>query len=219
MKLTNYIKTTLCLATTAALIGCMSPGSSTNRSTGRTIDDNATTSRVKSALNKDSLVKASKINVSTYLGNVHLTGLVDHPIQRERATQITRNVDGVEWFKNDIVVISELPGQQMAEPAGAQRPQQQAPSGAKWQPGSGSNAAKSTSGTGAYEPSGASNDLSQRVNNTLATQNVHGQTAADGKVTLQGTVSSEAEKNAIEKQIKSIQGVNSVDNQLQVKDQ
>lgn len=144
MKPANYLKTALCLVATAALIGCASPGTTYTRSTGRAIDDKATTSRVKSAIAKDSLVKATEIDVSTFRGNVHLTGFVDHPVQKERATQIIRNVEGVEWFKNDIIVKTELPnmkenmaGQTVREPAGAER-ETRSGSGSSWQKGSGS---------------------------------------------------------------------------------
>jgi len=140
MKLTSHLKTTLCLVAVAALVGCASPGTTYTRSTGRAIDDTATTSRVKSAIAKDSLVKASEINVSTFRGNVHLTGFVDHPIQKERATQITRNVEGVDWFKNDIIVKTELPNmketaeqQQIREPSGAERKS----SSSSWEKGKG----------------------------------------------------------------------------------
>lgn len=126
MKYTNHLKTLLCLAASIALIGCSA--TRYDRSTGQYIDDNATTARVNSALSSDSILKASDINIGTFRGNVHLTGYVDHPVQKERASQITRNVKGVEWFKNDIVVKSELPSpQQMSEsqpitdPAGASR--------------------------------------------------------------------------------------------------
>lgn len=236
MKLKNHLKTIVCLAAAATLIGCVSPGTTYTRSTGRTIDDRATTSRVKSAIAKDSLVKASEIDVSTFRGNVHLTGFVDHPIQKERAAQITRSVDGVDWFKNDIIVKTELPsssresmatGQQMREPSGAAREQK---SNSNWQKGSGEidaapgleRSVKSTGGSAAIsEPAGANNDLSQRVNSELqsngsASGSIRAENGANGKITLRGTVGNEAEKRSIESKVRSVEGVNDVDNELEV---
>ncbi len=125
MKHTNYLKTFLCLSAAVAFVGCS--GTRYNRSTGQYIDDKATAGRVKSAFVKDSLVKASDIQVQSFRGNVHLTGFVDHPAQKERASQLTRNIKGVAWFKNDVVIKDSLPGETqsasepMNEPAGANR--------------------------------------------------------------------------------------------------
>jgi osmotically-inducible protein OsmY len=126
MKQTNYLKFAICIAASVMLVGCA--GTRYSRSTGEYIDDKAAATRVKSALAKDSLVKAADIQVQSFRGNVHLTGFVDHPAQKERASQLTRNTKGVSWFKNDIVVKESLPtesgmagGQQMNEPAGASR--------------------------------------------------------------------------------------------------
>lgn len=127
MKQTNYLKFVVAAAASVMLVGCA--GTRYNRSTGQYIDDKATAARVNSALHKDSLLDSSDINVESFRGNVHLTGFVDHPVQKERASELTRNVKGVEWFKNDIVVKSALPGEseaaqagrQMNEPAGAER--------------------------------------------------------------------------------------------------
>ncbi len=125
MKYTTHLKTLFCLTASVALIGCSA--TRYDRSTGQFIDDNATTARVSSALGSDSIVRASDIKVDTFRGNVHLTGFVDHPVQKERASQIARNVKGVEYFKNDIVVKVEIPGAQqmsqgqISEPSGATR--------------------------------------------------------------------------------------------------
>lgn len=63
--------------------------------------------------------------------------------------------------------------------------------------------------------------LSKQVHESLQSQNagLTGVTimSADGKVTLRGTVSSEAKKQALEAQVKAVSGVKSVDNKLEVK--
>jgi osmotically-inducible protein OsmY len=271
MKNKNFLNALICLGAAVAMVGCSA--TRYNRSTGQYIDDKATSARVKAALAKDSLVKASDVHVESFRGNVHLTGFVDHPVQKERASQITRNVRGVEWFKNDIATKEELPSsiermssgqQQMNEPSGANRPssyqnnsansQRQSfsnsgsanGSGSGWQRGSivvydpaadistrssssvgagASGGSSSSSANISSEASGSSNDLTQRVNtqlrsdNSLAAQNVQVNTSSDGKITLSGTVSSDDEKRRIEDRVKSIEGVNKVENNLEVKSQ
>jgi osmotically-inducible protein OsmY len=124
MKHKLIINTILTVAAAAAIVGC-STGTAHQRSTGQYIDDKGTAQRVRGNLGKDSLVKATRIHVESFRGNVHLTGFVDYPIQKQHAEQIARNTEGVEWVKDDIVVKSELPnnpiGQsgQINEPSGA----------------------------------------------------------------------------------------------------
>lgn len=272
MKQTNYLKFAFCVAASVLFVGCA--GTRYSRSTGQYIDDKATAARVNSALHKDSLVESADINVESFRGNVHLTGFVDHPVQKERASELTRNVRGVNWFKNDIVVKGALPtesqmpnGQQINESAGANRAsnyQQQnfqqnssrqmsgaASSSAKsegWQKGAinvydpaanisvqpspvvrdqsrASTSRADERGASALiskEPAGSSNNLAQRVSmqlrseNSAAAQNVQVENSGNGKITLKGTVSSDAEKDQIESQAKAIPGVNDVDNQLDV---
>lgn len=130
MKKTNYLKTLLCITASVALIGCS--GTRYNRSTGQYIDDKSTAARVKGVLVQDSMVAAGDVHVESFRGNVHLTGFVDHSAQKERVSQLTRNVEGVNWFKNDILVKETLPGesqglssQQINEAAGAERESEQ----------------------------------------------------------------------------------------------
>ncbi len=265
MKHKNYLTSLILLSAAVALVGCSMgrPGTRYSRSTGNYIDDKSTTSRVKSALGDDSLVKDTDIEVSTWRGNVHLTGLVDHPAQKERASQLTRNVKGVDWFKNDIIVKDQLPSEvqrsaaeQMNEPAGAsrdpnynQRQPQQRPSTPSssapmrsdtgWQKGSvnvydpaaeisarpGSSFGSSGSESAFGAPGVASNDLTQRIqtqlraDNPQTAQRVRIETSANGTVILRGMVNSDSEKQSIESKVKAMQGVNRVDNQLEVRNQ
>ncbi len=122
MKHKLILNNVLCLALAAAFVGCAT-GTQYNRSTGQYIDDKSTAQRVRNNLGKDSLVKATKVHVESFRGNVHLTGFVDYPVQKQHAEQIARNTEGVEWVKDDIIVKSELPGNQISgqinEPSGA----------------------------------------------------------------------------------------------------
>jgi osmotically-inducible protein OsmY len=57
-----------------------------------------------------------------------------------------------------------------------------------------------------------------RSSNPQAAQNVQVQSSDNGKIVLRGTVSSAAEKRAIENSVQSMQGVKSVDNKIEVQD-
>ena len=91
--------------------GCA--GDEYSRSTGQTFDDAGTTARVKSALLDDSQVSGMDVKVDTFRGTVQLTGFVDTPQQKQRAEEIARSADGVQFVKNDIMV-------KMNEAAGAE---------------------------------------------------------------------------------------------------
>ena len=71
---------------------------------GQYTDDKATTARVKTALARDSIVKAHQVNVTTFQGVVQLSGFVDSQEQKDRATEIVRNIQGVQELHNDLVV-------------------------------------------------------------------------------------------------------------------
>ena len=69
---------------------------------GRVIDDSVVTGKVKAALIADPTTKAHQIEVETFKGTVQLSGWVDTPEARERATEVARNVDGVKDVKNSL---------------------------------------------------------------------------------------------------------------------
>lgn len=68
---------------------------------------------------------------------------------------------------------------------------------------------------------GTESSLAKQVRESLTSQNASLSNVnimeADGKVTLTGTVKTEAEKQNLEAQAKAVQGVQSVDNKLEVK--
>jgi hyperosmotically inducible periplasmic protein len=71
---------------------------------GQYTDDKTITAKVKTALAKDSVVKAHQVNVTTFQGVVQLSGFVDSQAQKDRATEIVRNMEGVKELHNDLVV-------------------------------------------------------------------------------------------------------------------
>lgn len=82
--------------------GCA--GTATNQSTGEYIDDAAVTAKVKTALVRDEVVSAMQVDVTTFKGNVQLSGFVDTADQKSRAEQIARGIDGVTEVTNNISV-------------------------------------------------------------------------------------------------------------------
>jgi hyperosmotically inducible periplasmic protein len=71
---------------------------------GEYTDDKTITAKVKTALTKDPIVKAHQVNVTTFKGEVQLSGFVDSQEQKDRATEIVRNIEGVTELHNDLVV-------------------------------------------------------------------------------------------------------------------
>jgi len=95
------IRTSLIVAAlVAGLAGCAGAG----QKTGTAVDDSAITTKVKTAMIRDSEVAASKINVETSQGTVHLSGTATSAREADKAEQIARNTPGVKAVKNDIRV-------------------------------------------------------------------------------------------------------------------
>jgi hyperosmotically inducible protein len=102
MKLIKNLGAALMLATAGlvGLTGCA--GDRYHESTGEDIDDSATTSRVKSALNNDTMYKYPDVIVTTFKGTVQLSGFVDNRDERSHATDLAKNVAGVKDVENNI---------------------------------------------------------------------------------------------------------------------
>jgi hyperosmotically inducible protein len=74
------------------------------RSAGQTVDDATITAKVKAQLFADPDVSALSVNVTTYKGQVQLSGYVDNPTQRSKAEQIAKTTNGVKSVSNDLIV-------------------------------------------------------------------------------------------------------------------
>jgi osmotically-inducible protein OsmY len=103
----NLKRIILVSATTAVitLAGCQSSQqqqSSSGRMPGVKMDDNAITENVQHDLNHDPAYKFTDVNVNTYNGIVQLSGFVDTPAQKQRATQIAQSNQGVTQVINNI---------------------------------------------------------------------------------------------------------------------
>jgi osmotically-inducible protein OsmY len=82
--------------------GCASDGS--QRSTGQVIDDTAILTKTKAALVNDPVVSGMAINVDVNRGVVTLDGAVNGTVEKQKAEDIARGVDGVRSVENNLVV-------------------------------------------------------------------------------------------------------------------
>lgn len=82
--------------------GCA--GTATRQSTGEYVDDAAITAKVKTALVRDEIVKAMQVEVTTFKGNVQLSGFVDTAEQKSRAAMLAAGIEGVTNVTNNISV-------------------------------------------------------------------------------------------------------------------
>ncbi len=73
-------------------------------STGEFIDDSLITTKIKSQLAGDDLMKAFQISVETFRGTVQLSGFVNSQKDVERADEIARNINGVKSVRNNLMV-------------------------------------------------------------------------------------------------------------------
>jgi hyperosmotically inducible periplasmic protein len=71
---------------------------------GKYFDDSVITTKVKTRLAQDDVLKAYEINVKTYRGVVQLRGFVDSQMSIDKAGQIASGVEGVKSVRNDLIV-------------------------------------------------------------------------------------------------------------------
>ena len=102
MRVFSTAKLLIALLVTVAFVsGCTA---TTGRSTGRYIDDQSITGKVKTELTKDKTSNLTRIAVKTNSGVVYLEGVVDSEADRARAEQITRRVPEVLSVVNQLQV-------------------------------------------------------------------------------------------------------------------
>jgi hyperosmotically inducible periplasmic protein len=95
----------LCLSIapiTAAVLATGCAGDRYHESTGESIDDTATTARVKSALGSDSQFKYDDVHVTTFKGTVQLSGFVASNDAKSHAEDLAKNVEGAKSVQNEI---------------------------------------------------------------------------------------------------------------------
>jgi len=86
----------------AAFVACASTPQQS--STGEVVDDSVITTKIKTQLAADELLKAFQVSVETRKGIVELSGFVDSQNAKDKAGQIARGVEGVKSVKNALIV-------------------------------------------------------------------------------------------------------------------
>src|SRR6056297_596654 len=86
----------------AFIAGC--GGAWNKESTGEYVDNTVLTTKVKTAIFNDPMLKVLQINVESFKGVVQLSGFVDSKKAADRAVEIARSVTGVKSVKNDLVI-------------------------------------------------------------------------------------------------------------------
>ncbi|MBX9848459.1 MAG: BON domain-containing protein [Rhodocyclaceae bacterium] len=73
-------------------------------SAGDYVSDSWITTKVKTSLMEDKLVKATEVNVETYKGTVQLSGFVSSEAAMAQAIKVAQGVKGVTSVKNNMRV-------------------------------------------------------------------------------------------------------------------
>lgn len=102
MKKTNYIAAVLIAVMCTLALGCAS--TRTQESTGEYVSDTWITTKIKTSLAKDSVVKSTEVNVEKFKGAVQLSGFVTSKAAMDQAMVIANNVEGVTSVKNGMQV-------------------------------------------------------------------------------------------------------------------
>ncbi|MGZ8190421.1 MAG: BON domain-containing protein [Methylococcaceae bacterium] len=85
-----------------SLMGCA--GSKSHESTGEYFDDVVISSKVRTKILGDSMLKVMQIDVETFKGTVQLSGFVDSANAANRAEELARKVRGVKMVNNSLIV-------------------------------------------------------------------------------------------------------------------
>jgi len=98
MKITKRtLFTIIVLAIAFGVAACETPA---GRSAGEVVDDSTITTKVKAKLFDDEQLSGFAISVETFEGDVTLTGAVDSPAKKQRATNLAKTVNGVKRVNN-----------------------------------------------------------------------------------------------------------------------
>lgn len=97
-----YLSAAFLAVSLASVAGCAS--TPTQQSTGEYIDDSVITTKVKTAILEDPVTKVLEIKVTTFKGEVQLSGFVSSTAEADRAVELARGVKGVTSVKNDMQI-------------------------------------------------------------------------------------------------------------------
>lgn len=97
----SVIMCVLALTMFALVLGSCSPQ---RRTAGAVVSDAEITAKVKANIAQNSILKAFRIDVTTYRGVVQLSGFVDSPETVKMAGEAAQSVNGVKSVRNDLIV-------------------------------------------------------------------------------------------------------------------
>jgi len=103
MKKAHFIRNCFIgLVLVVFIAGCA--GTAKRESTGEYIDDSVLTSKVKTEIFNDPMLKVFQINVESFKGVVQLSGFVNSAQASARAVEVANSVKGVKSVKNSLIV-------------------------------------------------------------------------------------------------------------------
>ena len=102
MTFKSLIKTLVVATFLATVIGCSA--TPTRESTGEYVDNSVITTKVKTALAKDSLGTLLDVEVATFRDVVQLSGFVESEADKIRAEEIAGEIEGVASVDNSLIV-------------------------------------------------------------------------------------------------------------------
>ena len=102
----NKARLILTLIVVGFLAGSMTAcaGSRTSESTGEYVDDSVISNKVRAQLAGDKDLNVFQIDVTTFKGDVQLSGFVDTSAKKEKAGTVAASVKGVKEVHNNLIV-------------------------------------------------------------------------------------------------------------------
>jgi osmotically-inducible protein OsmY len=195
------------LALTSA--GCA--GTRYHRSTGAYLDDKGITTRVKTALFRDPMVSGFDVHVNTFRGDVQLSGFVDSQQQKERAAEIAREVSGVQAVTNNLEVKPGAMGGAGAVSSSSGGLTQAVPE----RPAA--DVQNNLPPATVVPPPAVVPQSVPPPNSQPYTVGNHFEiSASNGRAVVRGTVTSQTERQDIERRVREMPGVQTVDDQLRI---
>jgi hyperosmotically inducible periplasmic protein len=87
-----------------AMMGLISCQSMTGKTAGQTVSDASISTAVQSKLTADRVSNFTRVDVDTERGIVNLSGVVQSAEQKARASELTRQVNGVKRVNNNLQI-------------------------------------------------------------------------------------------------------------------
>lgn len=100
MKNNKRVSAALFAIAFVSALGCA--GNANRESAREYVNDSWITTKVKAALVEDPQVKATEVNVDSFMGVVQLSGFVSSDEAMDQAVRIARATKGVTSVKNDM---------------------------------------------------------------------------------------------------------------------